>query len=301
MSRRMYMRTEREGPRSRPVTELLRAASLCGHAAVAATRNHLAPRRPGSGLPPRRGEAPALAARQGLHQLVEGRDKPVGTRLHLVSHLDAAKADEGVGAAGHVARLHVGRAIADHHHRAVTPRRLEVRHHLGLAAGARGRLGRVVAGEVAGVVKEQAVRVDVRRRDRELGRHRLDHLPEPARDEVHPLVQRDEPRDQRGDAGREQVRRRVGSEHRVQLLARRPHHVQPRRERLVERHRAAHRTRRERRDPVADAEEGGELVDALLGDDGRVHVEADRVSLLKRRLRVLDARAGRHLVGLWSS
>ena len=98
------------------------------HPLVEATRPYnLSPRPPSSCL------------LEHLAHLVEVVDEPVGALADRLALHDAAEADECVGAAGQVARLHVGRAVADHHHRVVAMDRLDVLDRLRLAA--RLRLG----------------------------------------------------------------------------------------------------------------------------------------------------------------
>merc|ERR1740121_547744 len=77
---------------------------------------------------------------QLLHQLTPARDEPVGTGLHLRTHLDAAVADEGAGGR---AGVHVRGAVSDHNHGLVAFGLLQLRHDGRLAAALRGRRGAV--------------------------------------------------------------------------------------------------------------------------------------------------------------
>mmetsp|Transcript_813 Transcript_813/g.3372 ORF Transcript_813/g.3372 Transcript_813/m.3372 type:complete len:281 (+) Transcript_813:317-1159(+) len=157
-------------------------------------------------------------------------------------------------------------------------RLLDVLHRLGFAAGFAGELLRVKRFVRAVCVgKPQVVREDVRARDVQRIRHRVDHVPEPARHEVHRLTVAPQSVEQVFDPGAQL--RGVVLHERLDRISRRLHHPQTVLQRVAERHVPAHRRRGHRRDFLALSEIRREFVDALVDAHRAVHVEAERGGL----------------------
>ena len=150
--------------------------------------------------------------------------------------------------------------------------RLDVLHSLSLTAGFARELRRVEGLVLAGLVEEDVVREDVFVWNSESLGDGRDHLPEASGDEVHRLAVGPQGVEELGDT-RGDLRLVVG-EVRLHGLPCRLHHPQPLLERVAERDVAAHGFVGHLGHLVALAEEGGELVDALVGAHGAVDVEA---------------------------
>mmetsp|Transcript_23953 Transcript_23953/g.51659 ORF Transcript_23953/g.51659 Transcript_23953/m.51659 type:complete len:230 (-) Transcript_23953:962-1651(-) len=129
------------------------------------------------------GRAAVSSLAQCPGELVEGVHVPVRALHHSAAHLAAAVADEGVGAALDVARLHVRRAVTHHDHLAEAVFLLQVDDGVGLATGTRGEFVRAVAAEGAILVVEEGVRIDIGARYADLVSDGLNHLTEAARDQ----------------------------------------------------------------------------------------------------------------------
>jgi hypothetical protein len=118
---------------------------------------------------------------QVFDELGERVHEPVRVELDLVADDVAAEADEAVGGR---TRLEVGGAVADHDHRAVAVRALQVLDDAALAARLARHLLLAEALVGARAVEPERVGVDARALYAQPVRHRVDDRTEAARDQV---------------------------------------------------------------------------------------------------------------------
>mmetsp|Transcript_24092 Transcript_24092/g.78472 ORF Transcript_24092/g.78472 Transcript_24092/m.78472 type:complete len:360 (+) Transcript_24092:453-1532(+) len=241
-----------------------------------------------------------LLVLKGLDEGFEGGDEKVRPVAHFFADGNAAVPDEDVGAARD-ARLEVGGAVAHHRERLVPKLSLEKLDGARLAARGGGELLGVKAAVRPLLaparrlhrLEEDVVGVDDVGREPERGGDGADHLPEPARHEVHLLAARLERRHELRDAGAQLGR--VVRHVRLHRLEARLHDAEPGRQRLLERDAAAHSLGGPRRHLLALAQIRRQLVDPLVRAHRAVHVEAHSVHRRERRqhLRLLRGRRRR--------